>query len=96
MVPILLGAGLAGEAFLATDASISIATNLTKVVMFNRLGSLPLDLLAIGLVIGICTVPGNYAARWILRRTSLRLHARLLEAIVLIGGVSLLVRPFLP
>jgi hypothetical protein len=39
MVPILLGAGLVGEAFLAVDASISIATNLTKAVMFNRLGS---------------------------------------------------------
>lgn len=95
MVPILLGAGLVGEAFLATDASISIATNLTKAVMFNRLGSLPLDLLVIGLVIGLCTVPGNYAARWILRRTSVRLHARLLEVIVLIGALSLLLRPFL-
>lgn len=96
MVPVLLGAGLVGEAFLATDASISIAVNLTKAVMFNRLGGLPIDLLVIGLVIGVCTVPGNYAARWILRRTSLRLHARLLEILVLIGGLSLLVRPFLP
>jgi hypothetical protein len=52
--------------------------------------------LALGLVIGLSTVPGNYAARWILNRTSLRLHARLLEAIVLIGGVSLLARPFWP
>lgn len=95
MVPVLLGAGLVGEAFLATDASISIAVNLTKAVMFNRLGGLPLDLLTIGLVIGLCTVPGNYAARWILRRTSLRLHARLLEIIVLIGGLSLLARPLL-
>jgi uncharacterized membrane protein YfcA len=96
MVPILLGAGLAGEAFLATDASISIAVNLTKAVMFNRLGGLPLDLLVVGLIIGLSTIPGNYAARWILRRTSLRLHARLLEIIVLIGGLSLLVRPLLP
>jgi uncharacterized membrane protein YfcA len=95
MVPILLGAGLVGEAFLATDASISIAVNLTKAVIFNQLGSLPLDLLAIGLVIGSCTIPGNYLARWILRRTSVRVHTRLLEFIVLIGGLSLLGRPFL-
>jgi uncharacterized membrane protein YfcA len=94
MVPVLLGAGLVGEAFLATDASISIAVNLTKAVMFNQLGSLPLALLAIGLVIGLSTVPGNYVARWILRRTSVRLHARLLEILVLIGGLSLLARPF--
>ncbi len=93
IVPLLLGAGLVGEAFLATDASISIAVNLTKTIIFNRLGGLPLELLAVGLLIGLCTVPGNYAARWILRRTSVRLHTRLLEVIVLIGGLSLLSRP---
>lgn len=93
MVPVLLGAGLVGEAFLATDASISIAVNLTKAVIFNQLGGLPLGLLAIGLVIGACTVPGNYLARWILRRTSVRLHTRLLEILVLVGGLSLLARP---
>lgn len=94
MVPILLGAGLVGEAFLATDASISVAINLTKAVMFNRLGGLPFDLLAVGLVIGAGTIPGNYAARWILRRTTVRLHTQLLEIIVLFGGLSLLARPF--
>jgi uncharacterized membrane protein YfcA len=93
MVPVLLGAGLVGEAFLATDASISIATNLTKAVIFNQLGGLPVGLLGIGLLIGACTVPGNYTARWLLRRTSVRLHTRLLEAIVLVGGLSLLLRP---
>jgi uncharacterized membrane protein YfcA len=93
MPAVVLGAGLIGEAFLATDASISVAVNLTKAVIFNQLGGLPLHLLGMGVVIGACTVPGNYAARWILRRTSVRLHTRLLEAIVLIGGLSLLARP---
>ena len=93
MVPVLLGAGLIGESFLATDASISVMVNLTKAVIFNQVGGFPLSLLSTGLIIGACTIPGNYAARYILRRTTLRLHARILEVIVLIGGLSLILRP---
>jgi uncharacterized membrane protein YfcA len=93
LVPILLSAGLVGEAFLATDAIISVAVNLTKSVLFGQVGNIALDMLAAGILIGICTIPGNYLARWLMRRTSLRLHARLLEGVVLVGGVSLLLRP---
>ncbi|MBI2255526.1 MAG: sulfite exporter TauE/SafE family protein [Proteobacteria bacterium] len=90
IVPVLLGAGLAGTAFLATDAAISIAVNLTRAGMFGHAGDLQLDILSAALMIGLCTVPGNYVARWILRRTSLRLHSRIMECVVFIGGVTLL------
>ncbi|MBK8159095.1 MAG: sulfite exporter TauE/SafE family protein [Rhodospirillaceae bacterium] len=93
MIPVLLGAGLAGPAFLATDASISISVNFTKAIVFGGLGNLTLGLLATAVLIGLCTVPGNYLARWILQRTSLRLHARIMEVIVFFGGLSLLWRP---
>lgn len=93
MIPVLLGAGLVGPSFLATDASISVVVNLTKAAVFGGLGTLPVNLLLAAGLIGLCTVPGNYFARWILQRTSLRLHARIMEVVVLIGGLSLLWRP---
>lgn len=93
MVPVLLGAGLAGTAFLATDAAISIAVNLTRALVFNQTGDLQWEIVVAALLIGLCTLPGNYLARWILRRTSLRVHARIMEAVVLIGGITLLWGP---
>jgi len=93
LVPVLLGAGLIGPAFLATDAAISISVNLTKAIVFGGLGELPLNLILAAILIGLCTLPGNYLARWILRRTSLRLHAQIMEVIVILGGVTLLWRP---
>jgi uncharacterized membrane protein YfcA len=93
MVPVLLGSGLAGAAFLATDAAISIAVNLTRAGMFGRAGNLPLDLLVAAVMIGLFTMPGNYVARWVLRRTSLRLHALLMECVIFVGGASLLWPP---
>ncbi len=93
MVPVLLGAGLAGTAFLATDAAISIAVNLTRAGIFGQAGNLPAGVLSAAVMIGLCTVPGNYVARWILRRTSLRVHVVIMECVIFIGGISLLWGP---
>lgn len=93
MVPVLLGAGLAGVTFLATDAAISIAINLTRAGMFGQAGNLPTELLIAAVMIGLCTIPGNYIARWLLRHTSLRVHVQIMEGVVIIGGLSLLWAP---
>lgn len=93
MVPVLMGAGLIGQTFLATDAAISIAVNSTRALIFNTADGLQPEILAAAVLIGLCTIPGNYIARWILRRTSLRVHARIMEGVVLVGGISLLWGP---
>jgi uncharacterized membrane protein YfcA len=93
MVPVLMGAGLVGTTFLATDAAISIAVNSTRALIFNTADGLQPEILVAAVLIGLCTIPGNYIARWVLRRTSLRVHARIMEGVVLIGGISLLWQP---
>lgn len=90
VVPVLLGGGLAGSALLASDAAIAVAVNLVKIVMFGRLDALTGELFVLSLVLGLCTVPGTWAAAWIVRRTHLRLHAAMIEVLVIVGGLAIL------
>jgi uncharacterized membrane protein YfcA len=39
---------------------------------------------------GLCTVPGTWVGAWLVRRTSIRLHSIFLEALIILGGVSLI------
>ena len=74
LIAILMAAGVQGAALIATDAIISIIMGLTKVALFGSLARLPADLALAGLAIGICTVPGAFVARWLLRHIPLRVH----------------------
>lgn len=88
IVPMLLGAGLSGPALLATDALVAVAMNATKIVVFGRFNALDLELLLLGGVMGLCTVPGTWVAGWIMARTDLRIHTVLMEVLVLVGGAT--------
>ena len=88
IVPMLLGAGLAGPALLATDAMVAIGMNLAKIVVFGQYSALDMELLALGVLMGACTVPGTWIAGWIMARTDLRIHTVIMEVIVVIGGAN--------
>lgn len=90
IVPMLMGVGYAGAALLATDAAIAVAVNLFKAVVFGSLGALSMPHAILALVLGLCTIPGTAAAAWIVRRTSIKLHTALIEALILFGGASML------
>lgn len=91
LVPVLLGAGLAGPALLATDALIAVLLNVVKMVIFRSSDVLSLDILAAGVVMGLCAIPGTYVAGWIVKRTSIRIHTIIMEVIVIAGGISFIV-----
>ena len=90
IVPMLMGLGFAGPALLATDAAIAVAVNLFKALVFGAMDALTLPYFVLGLVLGLCTVPGTACAAWIVRRTSLRLHTMLIEGLILLGGTLML------
>jgi uncharacterized protein len=90
VIPMLLGAGLAGPALLATDAAIAVVVNIVKIVAFGRLDALDLPLLVAALAMGLCTVPGTWVAAWIVRRTDIRVHTVMMELIVMLGGTLIL------
>ena len=91
MVTLLLGTGMAGTAVLATDALISIVLDLCKAALFHRFALLDSQSFFTGLVIGVATIPGSALAAWLVTRMHAHLHILFMEALILIGGVSLIV-----
>jgi uncharacterized protein len=94
LIAILGTFGLAGPALIATDAAISVVTGTLKTVTFGSLGVLMPPLVVFAVVIGLATMPGGFAARAILRVLPMKVHAALLDGVILLGGAALLWRAF--
>ena len=90
LVPFMLGFGLNRQAFVATLAVIALATNLTRVAAFGGTHLLDWNYLALGLAVGLITIPGNWLGRWLLRRMSNRGHAGLVDILTVIGAMNFL------
>lgn len=90
VIPMLMGFGLVGPALLATDAAIAVLVNLAKVAFFGSLDALSFQLFLLALAMGACTIPGTWAGAWLVRRTSVRVHTLVIEALIVLGGVSMI------
>ena len=89
-VPAFLAFGLAKGAFLSTEAASSLALMLSKVATFRELGALPGPAIVQGLVIGASVMVGSYAAKALVQRMSLPSFHYLLDALLVVSGLSLL------
>lgn len=92
LIAILISAGIEGAALIATDAIVSMIMGVAKIAIFGSLSRLDAELALAGLLIGACTVPGAFTARWLLARIPGRVHALFMEAVVIAGGVGFLWR----
>jgi uncharacterized membrane protein YfcA len=90
LISILMSVGIAGSALVATDAVISVLMGLAKVALFGRLAALDLQLLLLGLLVGLCTAPGAFVARALLKRIPAGVHAWFMELVVVVGALALL------
>ena len=90
LVSLLLGAGLATPAVLATDALVSIVIDIAKAALFQRFDLLDTEAFFTGVVIGLATIPGSAIAAWLVARVGAQLHVLFMEALILIGGASML------
>ncbi len=86
LAPFLLGAGVFGEYLVGTVAALGFGLNLTKTVVFGLSPLLDHPLLIKGIIIGLCAVPGAYVGRWIVRRTSIRVHTAYMETFIICGA----------
>lgn len=90
LLSLLMSAGLAGAAVIATDAAVSIALGLVKVLVFGFAGVVTAKVVAFALLIGLISVPGTFAAKALVERMPLNIHTAILDAVVLFGGAVMI------
>ena len=89
-IPVLLAAGLAGPALIATDAALAVGTSLVRVGSFVWLGALPGERLLAALALGAATLPGAWFGARIVRRAGVRRHVLAVEAFAVGAGLVFL------
>ncbi len=92
LISMLMAAGVHGAALIATDAVVSTIMSLAKVLLFGGVARLDASLALTGALVGLCTAPGAFVARAMLRRLPQQLHLRFMEAVVVLGGLGFLWR----
>jgi uncharacterized membrane protein YfcA len=89
-VPAFSAYGLVKGAFIATEAAASMAMYISKAATFQSFGALSVDIVVKGLISGSSVMAGTYCARLILGRLTIASFQYLLDAVMLVSGVTLL------
>ena len=95
LLSLLMSAGLEGAAVVATDAVISIGIGMTKFAVFGLAGAVDATVIAVALLIGVVAFPGAFLAKALVERLPMHLHAALLDAVVIFGGVVMVANAFM-
>jgi len=89
-VPAFTSYGLMKGAFLSTEAVSSLALYISKVVTFQELGALPIELILQGVMIGTSLMLGTFVAKKVVQRMSITLYRYVLDVLLLCSGLSML------
>lgn len=68
LAPFLLGTGMNRMTFVGTLATVTLVMNVVKVSVFGATDLMSSEIFALGVLIGLITIPGNWAGRQVLRR----------------------------
>jgi uncharacterized protein len=89
-VPIFVGAGLEKGAFISTEAAASFIVYAVKVATFGFADALPFDIILLGIAVGASMMAGAFLSRSILSRMSPHHFRHLVDALMVVSGLSLL------
>jgi uncharacterized membrane protein YfcA len=95
LLSLLMAAGLEGGAVVATDAVISIGIGIAKFATFGVAGAVTGQVVAVALLIGAVAFPGAFLAKALVDRLPVHLHTAMLDAVVIGGGVTMIVNAFI-
>ncbi len=84
--PFLLGAGIVGEGIVGIVAVLGLTLNTTKTIVFGVGDVLNAKLVSLGLVVGLCTIPGGMLGKWIVKRSTVSVHTLVVETLMFAGG----------
>jgi uncharacterized membrane protein YfcA len=90
LLSLLMASGLESAAVIATDAVISLSTGVIKISVFGLAGVVTAQVIAFALLIGAVALPGAFFARSFVERMPLHIHAAILDAAVVIGGMVMI------
>lgn len=84
--------GLSGPLLLGTDAVIGLVNALTRSGTFYSFGLLDMDIITLGLFMGLITIPGTWLASRLVNRMGTRIHNHFIEALIAVSGMIFIVR----
>jgi uncharacterized membrane protein YfcA len=91
LLSMLMAVGLQGAAVIATDAAISVAIGIVKIAVFGAFGAVTAKVVAVALLIGVVAFPGAFLAKAIVDRLPLHVHTAILDAVVIAGGLLMII-----
>ena len=94
LLSVLMASGLAGAAVIATDAVISMTVGISRILVFGTAGAITIQTIAFALLIGIVAFPGAFLARAFVERMPIHVHTAILDAVVLVGGLVMVIGAF--
>ena len=68
LIPFIQGLGMNRMAFVGTMATITLAMNIIKLTVFGATQLVDLELLTMGVILGLATIPGNYLGKKIIEK----------------------------
>lgn len=88
LAPFLLGTGINRLAFVGTLASITFVMNVVKLSVFGATELITGELMLLGVLIGLMTVPGNWVGRSILTRMKDSDHRMIIDFVTVLMIVN--------
>ncbi len=89
-VPLFLAYGLNKGAFLSTEAASSLFLYVSKTLTFRGLGAMPASIFVQGLIVGGSVMAGTFLGKSVVMRMRPSLFKHMLDALLLVSGVSML------
>ena len=84
--PFFLGAGIVGQSLVGVVAALGLTLNITKSIVFGAGNLLDGELISLGMLVGVCTIPGGMLGKWIVKNTDIEVHTVIVETLMFAGG----------